>query len=140
MNPFVPAAVIALLGSGLALRSYLRWLRKDDGWFRGKRITKGTLVRCEEIGTDGDWWSAIEYDAANGHRYQITGNFSHRPPDVGAEVPVAYDPALPSEARLIEGPDEGSPIAGAVVLFIIVFAAIFLATTPAFALLMRFIR
>src|SRR5688572_16611734 len=83
----------------LVRRIYLRSLRREAEWFVGKTIVEATLVRCraqEEYG----YWCAVEYHAANGSHYQITGEFPFTPEDIGRRVKVAYEPAMPSDARL----------------------------------------
>ena len=101
MTPWI-VLMIAVVVIVLVSRSIQRDARARREWFADKTVTTGVHTRCEEIGEDDDPWSTIEYRAANGVMYQITGFFDLTPADVGREVEVAYDPEMPSEARIVE--------------------------------------
>jgi Protein of unknown function (DUF3592) len=117
------AAAVALIGTIAIAVAGRRSMKRAAQWFEGKPVVNGRLTRCVEQ-DDGDLWSTIEYDV-RGQRYQITGNYEHTREDVGRTLPVAYDPSLPSTARLVEK-DERVLATGDVVFFGIVFVAIYL--------------
>lgn len=99
--PFLEGA--ALVITLILIVLFRRSQKREREWFHGKTIVEGTVrsAREQEYG----FWSAVEYRGPDGHRYQITGDFDHTPADVGRTVRVAYDPAMPSEARLVKDDD-----------------------------------
>ncbi|HEX2121943.1 MAG TPA: DUF3592 domain-containing protein [Thermoanaerobaculia bacterium] len=134
--PFIIAAAVALLGCLLTLRAFARSTRRDREWFAGKVIVSGTVTKCKET-EDFDYWSTVEYRARDGRPYQLTGDFKRfRPSDIGTAVEIAYDRNLPSEARLVEKPEERS-IAGDLFLLLAIFAGLFLVTVPVVMVVMR---
>lgn len=76
--------------------------RRVARWQHGKPVVGGTLTKCEP--TEESHWSTIEY-VVDGHRYMITGDFDHTPADIGSNIPIVYDPKLPSHAQILEQTD-----------------------------------
>jgi hypothetical protein len=124
----IAASIAAAIGTIAVLviyhRSSAKAAARHAQWMVGKVVTDATLARCMET-DEGDYRWNVEYSARDGQRYQITGEFDYRPVDVGKKVRLAYDPRMPSEARLLEEPKETGPFGAAFVL-IFSFAAFFI--------------
>lgn len=66
-------------------------------------VTKVVVAETFESGTA--YTPVIEYTLPDGQRYAMNGETSGFPEvEVGSEVRIAYDPALPSSAVLVEPP------------------------------------
>src|SRR5687768_11295487 len=103
--PSIAAAIGTIAVLLIYQRSSARSAASDAKWRVGKIVTDATLARF--VRTDeGDYRWNIEYSARDGQRYQITGEFDFQPADAGRTVRIAYDPRMPSEARLVEEPEE----------------------------------
>jgi hypothetical protein len=122
--PSIAAAMGTVLVLVIYHRSSAKSAANEAKWMVGKIVTDATLARCVE--TDpGDYRWNVEYSARDGQRYQITGEFDFLPAEVGKKVRLAYDPRMPSEARLIEEPKETGPF-GAFFVLIFSYAAFFI--------------
>lgn len=127
------AGGIALL---LAVASWLIELkaaREHSAWLTGKARAEGTVVRISlkdhlsrnapASDEPGRAWPVIRFRAANKVEYEFDA--PDAPTQIGSVVEVAYDSALPSNARAVaRTPKIGCAIAflaGAVVLFALAF-------------------
>ena len=117
------AGAIALAATIAFVVVARRSMKRTARWFDGKPVVNGRLTRCAEQ-EDGDMWSTIEYEVS-GHRYQLTGNYWHTRDDVGMAIPIAYDPRLPSDARVVEK-ERATPVADFLGIAV-VFGAVYLA-------------
>ncbi|MFL6246238.1 MAG: DUF3592 domain-containing protein [Thermoanaerobaculia bacterium] len=123
--PSIAAALGTILVLVIYHRSSAKIAAEEATWRKGKIVTDATLARCTET-EDGDYGWNIEYSARDGQRYQISGVYDFPPADVGKKVRIAYDPRLPSEARLlIDEAKETGPFAAFFVL-IFSYAAFFI--------------
>lgn len=117
------AGAVALAATIAFVLVARRSMRRTARWFEGKPLVNGRVARCAEQ-DDGDIWSTIEYEVG-GQRYQLTGNYWHTRDDVGTVIPIAYDPALPTDARVVEK-ERATPVADFVGVAV-VFGAVYLA-------------
>jgi hypothetical protein len=122
-------AILAFLGAVAVVRGHLRSRATKANWRVGKVITEGQLTRCYlvERSEDEAYWCAVEY-RVNHILYQLTGVFGFQPDDIGKAVAVAYDPKLPSEARLVAMEEADANHVGAAIGAIVVAAGLFFIT------------
>ena len=133
----IAPAIAAAIGTIAVLLIYQRSSAKaaanDAKWRVGKIVTDATLARFVQT-DEGDYRWNIEYSARDGQRYQISGELDFQPADIGKTVRIAYDPRMPSEARLVEEPKQETGPFGAFFVLILSYAAFFIlaATIQAF--------
>jgi len=100
-------------GCGIAGIGLLTWASAD--WERAMAFQqmamrgKGMVIgaREENLGEGrSSYFSRVEFMAANGRRYKFSSeNGKPRPPRIGDEIAVLYDPGTPDRARIDE-PDD----------------------------------
>jgi hypothetical protein len=123
------AGVLALL---LALRTH-RQRQAHEAWVANAARTEGTVVSVRESGdvdTVSEYTPLIAY-RVGGQEYTIEGRPSHRRNlEVGARVPLAYEPSHPGSARVapIEKVSSFTRVMGIVML---VFLALFITVVSA---------
>ena len=97
------------LGGALVVFAFIAWrMRREraahDAWLGRAQRTTGTVERfsvSESTESLTEYTPVIVYEV-KGHKYQIGGESStEQQPPVGSEIDVAYDPALPSSARVV---------------------------------------
>jgi hypothetical protein len=120
----VAIVVAILVRKDIARRSqrHAEWVSRaarTKGIVDHHRVVEGTFDAPAE-----EYVPRIVYSASNGIRYQIDGRTARqRKPAVGTEVDVAYDPASPSTAFLVDdGWNDGSASRSALGCFVIAFA------------------
>ncbi|HEX2061161.1 MAG TPA: DUF3592 domain-containing protein [Thermoanaerobaculia bacterium] len=98
--PLLIAIAVAIIV--LAVRAHRIRAARDRAWMAKAKLVDGVLTKCDLMpGDESDYyWCAVEYKV-RGIAYQLTGSFDFTPKDIGTKVAVAYDPKLPSDARLV---------------------------------------
>jgi len=131
--PSIAAAIGTIAVLLIYQRSSARSAANDAKWMAGKIVTDATLARFIRRDEGDTRWN-IEYSARDGQRYQISGEFDFQPADAGKTVRIAYDPRMPSEARLVEEPKHETGPFSAFFVLIFSYAAFFIvaATIQAF--------
>ena len=102
----IVAGIVFAIGAGTWLYS-IKVHRAHVAWLEGKTRAIGTVTRLSRryiraADGPGDEESVskvpiVKFRAANGGEYEVDA--PDAPATIGAEVEVAYDPALPSDGR-----------------------------------------
>lgn len=100
MIPLVIAIVVAIVV--LSVHAHRRRVARDRAWFAKAKYAEGVVTKCDLLpGGESDYyWWAVEYKV-RGIAYQLTGSADYTPSDIGRKVRIAYDPKLPSDARIV---------------------------------------
>jgi hypothetical protein len=100
--------IVAIVILAAIDRDIRRRRREHREWVGSHTQITGVVDRVNvsdsfESGTS--YTPVIEYTLPDGQRYAVDGETSSFPVmEVGSEVLIAYDPAMPSTARLVEPP------------------------------------
>jgi hypothetical protein len=99
MIPLVIAIVVAIVV--LSVHGARRRAAADRAWMAKAKFVEGEVANCELISRgDDEYYSWAVYYKVRNIAYQIGGTTGFTPADVGRKVRVAYNPKLPSDARL----------------------------------------
>jgi hypothetical protein len=108
MDVFSPIDVaggmfLALIGYVLASRSLQRERDSHLEWVTSRPHVIGVVERLKvSHGEDTTYTPVIVYTLPDKQHYAIDGESSGFPkPPVGTEIEIAYDPAIPSTARIV---------------------------------------
>ena len=107
MIPLVIAIIVAIVVAIvlLSIQGARRRAAADAAWMAKAKIVEGVVAKCELIERGDDaYYSWAVYYKVRGIAYQIGGSSEFTPDDLGKKVRVAYDPKLPSDARLVTPP------------------------------------
>ena len=108
---YFSGVALASLLSLLAARSYRRWSKRDEAFLataaRTTGVVHGYKVSKETFEAMTEEYSVVVHYQVNGIAYQTNGSYERtkRFP-IGSTLEVAYDPNVPSEARVIVNAEE----------------------------------
>lgn len=101
MTPLLIAIVVAIVV--LSVHGARRRAAADRAWFAQAKYVEGVVAKCELITrSEEEYYSWAVYYKVRGIAYQIGGSSEFTPEDLGKKVRVAYNPKLPSDARLVK--------------------------------------
>jgi hypothetical protein len=95
--------LLAILASVYVFRYRERACAEHIAWVNARPQLIGVVERLKEhAGDETTYTPLIVYTLPNGQRYAIDGESSGLPqPPVGNKIEIAYEPTMPSTARLV---------------------------------------
>ena len=128
--------IVGSIGALAVFILYARMSTREARWLEGKPVVEGRLTSCIRI-DGGDSPDTFDCVIEYGDGLRITGEFPFVPDDIGIEVPVAFDPASPSDARPIIEESSGDRF-GVLVAAGFAFGALFVLTYAVVDIIARF--
>jgi hypothetical protein len=128
--------VVGSIGALAVFILYARMSTREARWREGKPVVEGRLTSCIRI-DGGDSPDTFDCIIEYGDGLRITGELPFQPDDLGVEIPVAFDPASPSDARPVLEETPGDRF-GVLVGAAFAFGALFLLTYAFVDIIARF--